>query len=169
MDLIYTYTTRKTEVPGTGWHGPGERHYKTMPLEAIKSMPVVSIAARNCICFLWVTNPMLRQGLEVLNAWGFDYRGMITWAKTDKTTGTRPFFGMGYWVRGATEHMIFGVRGSVKPTSRREVSYFTAPVGAHSAKPDAAYSLIERLVPGPRVELFARQPRAGWTVWGDEV
>lgn len=164
---IYTHSTRKTEVPGTGWHGPGERHYPTMALNDIKNMPVASVTASDCICFVWTTNVMLRQGFDVLAAWGFDYRGMITWAKTDRAG--RPFFGMGYWVRGATEHMIFGVRGKVKPLSKREVSYFTAPVREHSRKPDEAYSLIERLVPGPRLELFARRPREGWAVWGNEV
>jgi len=60
---------------------------------------------------------MLPKCLTVLEAWGFDYRGMITWAKTDKKTGKKPFFGTGYYVRGSTEHLVFGIRGKIKPIS----------------------------------------------------
>jgi N6-adenosine-specific RNA methylase IME4 len=73
--------------------------------------------SENSICFLWVVNPMLPKCLTVLEAWGFDYRGMITWAKTDKKTGKKPFFGTGYYVRGSTEHLVFGIRGKIKPIS----------------------------------------------------
>ena len=122
--------------------------------------------------FLWVVNSQLPRCLSVVEAWGFDYRGLITWAKTGKPGGAldgRPHFGMGYWVRGATEHMVIGVKGKPKPQSRREVSWFAAPVGEHSVKPEEAYALVERLSSGPRLELFARRRRPGWEAWGNEV
>jgi len=169
---MYCCSTRKSEIPGTGWWGPGERHYGTLTVAQIAALPVAEHAADDAMLFLWVVNSQLPRCLSVVEAWGFDYRGLITWAKTGKPGGAldgRPNFGMGYWVRGATEHMVIGVRGKPKPQSRCEVSWFAAPVGEHSVKPDEAYALVERLSSGPRLELFARRRRPGWEAWGNEV
>ena len=166
----YSYSTRKSELDGTGWHGAQFKHYRTMTFAEIEALPIAQSASSNSLCALWIVNPLLPKCLRVLEAWGFDYRGMVTWVKTDKRTGTKPFFGNGYWVRGATEHLVFGVRGKVKPFSRREVSWFSARVQKHSQKPEAAFELFHRLIgEGPKLELFARVPRVGWTVWGNEV
>lgn len=166
----YSFSTRKSELDGTGWHGAQYKHYSTMTFAEIKALPVASVVADDALLFLWVVNPLLPKCLHVVDAWGFDYRGMITWAKTDKRTGTKPFFGNGYWVRGATEHLVIGVRGKVKPQSRREVSWFPSRVRRHSQKPDEAYAVIDRLVGDvPRLEMFARAARPGWTTWGDEA
>ena len=166
----YSYSTRTSELDGTGWHGAQFKHYPTMTFAEIEALPVREIAADNAVCALWIVNPMLPKCLKVLDAWGFDYRGTVTWAKTDKRTGTKPFFGNGYWVRGATEHLVFGVRGKVKPASRREVSWFAAKVRKHSEKPGEAFDLFARIVgAGPKLEMFARAPREGWTTWGNET
>lgn len=166
----YSYSTRTSELDGTGWHGAQFKHYPTMTFAEIEALPVRDIAADNAVCALWIVNPLLPKCLKVLDAWGFDYRGTVTWAKTDKRTGTKPFFGNGYWVRGATEHLVFGVRGKVKPASRREVSWFAARVRKHSEKPAEPFDLFARIVGGgPKLEMFARAPREGWITWGNET
>ncbi|MEV8248116.1 MT-A70 family methyltransferase [Streptomyces rochei] len=163
----YTFSTRKTEAAGTGWHGSAQRHYSTMTFEEICALPIADMAADDCVLWLWAVNPMIHKGLELVTRWGFEYRGLLTWAKTTKD-GRKPAFGSGYWLRGATEQVILATRG--KPAHvRNQVTWFSAPVGAHSAKPAAAYQIFETFSDGPRVDLFARQTRPGWTTWGNDV
>lgn len=164
---LYVYSTRKTEKPGTGWLGAVENHYRTMPLDEIKALPVSEIAAPDALLLMWAVNSQLPRCLEVLPAWGFEYRGLITWAKLGRNG--RPHFGNGYWCRGATEHMILGVRKATKPGARDVRSYFVAPVREHSRKPDEQYEIAERLGAAPRIELFARARREGWEAWGDQA
>jgi len=172
---LYTYETRKTEVPGTGWHGAGEKHYPTMTREQLLALRVADLAADDAVCWLWVVNPLLAQGMELLAAWGFQYKGLVTWVKTTTTHPIRPSIGNGYWLRGATEHMMLGTRGKPKPLVKNQATWFMAPPGAHSAKPEEAYAIAERYFDGPRIELFSRElspmfpKRAGWDVWGNEV
>lgn len=153
----HTFSTRKTEIQGTGWR---DMPYPTMTLQSIKDMDVSSICENNAALFLWACNPLMPQAFEVMKAWGFDYKTTFTWAKTDKSG--KPAFGMGYWARGASEHMLFGVRGKIKPISRKEVSWFSSQRLRHSEKPKEAYDIAERLIAGPRLELFSRTPREGW-------
>jgi N6-adenosine-specific RNA methylase IME4 len=153
----HTFSTRKTEIQGTGWR---DMPYPTMTLESIKAINVASVCAENAALFLWVCNPLLVQGLEVMAAWGFEYKTMFTWGKVDKKG--KPSFGMGYWARGASEHMLFGVKGKIKPNSRKEVTWFPSPRLRHSEKPPESYAIAERLIQGPRLELFSRVKRDGW-------
>lgn len=95
-------------------------------------------AADDAHLYLWVTNSFLREGFEVLDAWGFEYRTMLTWAK--------PQMGTGNYFRGATEHVMFATRGNLPiPPERREVNWFQAPRGRHSEKPDCFHELVERV------------------------
>lgn len=127
------------------------------------------IAADDAMCFLWVTNSHLHQGFHVLEAWGFEYKTAITWAKNK--------FGLGYWMRGQTEHILFGIRGNPREamvgphgaTGKNWSTLFTAPIEEHSRKPRVVYKMVEDMGPPPRVELFARSRRNGWDAWGDQV
>lgn len=157
LPWTHTFSTRKTEIQGTGWR---DMPYPTMILQTIKDMNVASICADDSALFLWACNSLLPQALEAMHAWGFDFKTMFTWGKADKSG--KPAFGMGYWARGASEHMLFGVRGKIKPVSRKEVTWFAAQRLRHSEKPKEAYDIAERLISGPRLELFSRQARAGW-------
>ncbi len=138
-----------------------ENHYPTMPLADICSLPVPAVACPDAILFLWVTNPMLPAGLQVMKAWGFTYTDSLVWVK-DR-------IGLGHWTRGWHELILVGLRGSWTwppddAPSFESVIY--APRGAHSVKPWEVYELIEALYPDlPRLELFARNARQGWTVW----
>lgn len=165
----YTYSTRTTEKAGTGWHSAAQRHYGTMTMTEIKSMPIADLAADDAVLWLWVVNPMLPRCIEVAAAWGFEYRGLLTWAKTAKTDPSRPFIGTGYWLRGATEHAVLAVRGKPKPLVKNVPTWFSAPPSRHSEKPEIAMRIFENYTPGPRLELFARRPRDGWTTWGNEI
>jgi N6-adenosine-specific RNA methylase IME4 len=133
-----------------------------MKLPAIKAMPVAELSAEASVLFLWGTTPMLPEAFDVMKAWGWKYKTMVTWHKTNRDC-------MGYWFRVCTEHLLVGVRGDVKAFRSMERTLLETPRGKHSQKPDAAYRLIESVMPEPRLELFARSKRPGWHSWGNEV
>lgn len=164
----FTYSTRKSESGNNGWHGSTDRHYQTMKLSELSAMRIPEIAADDCVLWLWSVNALLDDAVALMSDWGFDYKNCLTWAKTNNG-GTAPAFGMGFWLRGASEHLLIGVRGKPKPLRRDVPTWFSAPTRRHSEKPDQAYEIIETLSPGPRIDVFARRAREGWAVWGDEV
>lgn len=172
---IYSYETRKSEIAGTGWHGAGERHYDTMKFDDIKQLDVAGVAADNAVLWLWCVNPLMPKAFELLLHWGFAYKGLLTWVKVTKSEPLRPAIGNGYWLRGATEHLMLGVRGNIKPKVKNQPTWFMAPLAEHSRKPAEAYSIIERFSDGPYLEMFARPQnplfplRDGWDVWGNEI
>lgn len=156
----------------TGKVAPEHRRldrYSTMTLAAIKDLPVVDSAARNAHLYLWVPNALLPDGLAVMQAWGFRYVSNVIWAKRRKDGGPDGR-GVGFYFRNVTEILLFGVRGSMRTLApaRRQVNMIETRKREHSRKPDEQYPLIEACSPGPWLELFARHPRDGWTVWGDE-
>jgi N6-adenosine-specific RNA methylase IME4 len=136
--------------------------YDTMPFSDILALPVADLAEKNAHIYLWITNRSLPKGFQLLEAWGFRYITALTWCK--------PHFGMGNYFRGSTEHVLFGVRGSLPLLRKDTGTWFSAPrPGRHSAKPDEFYTLVESCSPGPWLEMFARERRAGWAAWGAEV
>jgi N6-adenosine-specific RNA methylase IME4 len=136
--------------------------YPEMSIEQICKLPVASIAATDCILWLWTTNFYMRQAYDVLEAWGFEQKTILTWAK-DK-------MGMGDWLRGQTEHCIMAVRGKPIVTLTNQTTLLHAPMRAHSQKPEEFYALVEKLCPAPRyAELFARSVRPNWDGHGDEL
>ena len=138
-----------------------QRHYSLMTLEQIMRLPVDRVTASSAHLWLWVTNASLFAGRSVMEAWGFTYRSVLTWIK--------PRFGLGNYLRNQTEHLLLGTRGSAPVLFRGQGSWFYAPLQEHSHKPEEQYAIIERVSPGPYVELFARRRRAGWQAWGNEV
>lgn len=143
--------------------------YGTMTLKDIEALPVQDLCADDCHLYLWTTNGFIEQAHAVARAWGFRPITVITWGKV-KGDGETPSMKTGYYFRGATEHVVFGVRGSLDLISERGVStLFLHPRTAHSVKPEAFYKLVEECSPEPRVSLFERQLRPGWAVWGNEV
>lgn len=137
------------------------KHYSLMSLQRIKAMPIKDLAADNAHCWLWVTNGTLRQGYEVLEAWGFKPRSVFTWVK--------PRFNLGVYLRNATEHMIFATRGKAPVKFHGQGTWGFYPLQDHSHKPEEVYDLIERVSDGSYLELFARRKRHGWASWGNEV
>lgn len=144
-----------------------QAHYKCMPLDEIKAMPVLDLASENCLLWLYATNPMLPQGLEVLKAWGFEFATAGSWEKT--TRHGKQSFGGGYIFRSSNEPILIGTRGEPK-TTKSVRSSFRGLARGHSVKPEEGYRQAEKLMPNARrLELFSRTNRKGWTVWGDEA
>ena len=134
-----------------------------MSIDAIRALPVASLAHDDAILWLWTTNSHLREAFTVLNAWGFRHKTILTWAK-DR-------IGTGDWLRGQTEHCLLAVRGRPVVTLTSQSTLLEAPMREHSRKPDEFYALVESLCPAPmggRLELFARQARPGWIAFGSE-
>ena len=139
----------------------GALPYPTMTLDEIKALPVGDMAAPDTHLWLWTTNAFLEDGFAVLRAWGFKYLAPIHWVKPN---------GIGAWFQHRTQTILFGYRKHCRfPARRYAPNVFSANPKRHSEKPEEAFALIETVSPGPRLELFARRPRAGWTVWGNEV
>lgn len=156
----------------TGKVAPEHRRldrYSTMSIESIKALGVQAVAANNAHLYLWVPNALLPEGLDVMSAWGFRYVSNIVWAKR-RIDGGPDGRGVGFYFRNVTELLLFAVRGSMRtlPPGRSQVNMIETRKREHSRKPDEQYALIEACSPGPYLELFARHPQPGWTVWGDE-
>ena len=158
----------------TGKVAPEHRRltrYGTMSLEEIADLPVRAVAADSAHLYLWVPNALLPQGLEVLKAWGFQYKSNIVWHKIRKDGGSDGR-GVGFYFRNVTEIILFGVRGKNARTlapGRRQVNLFSTRKREHSRKPDEQYDIIEACSRGPYLELFARGARANWTLWGNQA
>jgi len=135
--------------------------YPTMDIEQIKAMRVAQIADENAILWLWTTNAHLRIAFEVIEAWGFEYKTILTWVKDRMGTGE--------WLRGQTEHCMLAVRGKPVFLHGNHATVLEAARREHSRKPEEFYALVEATSPGGKLELFCRQQRAGWQVFGDET
>ena len=147
---------------GKGKQRSAERYYDTSSIEAIKALPVAPLAADDCALFMWAVMPELPGALEVIKAWGFEYKTAgFTWVKQNKS-GEGLFTGMGYWTRSNAEICLFATRGSPQRMAKDVSQVILSPVGEHSAKPQEARRRIERLLLGPYLELFARSPANGW-------
>jgi N6-adenosine-specific RNA methylase IME4 len=151
-------------------NGAYEWHYDTMKITDICELPVKSITADDCVLFLWTTYPMLREAMELIEAWGFTYKTIgFQWVKQNKT-GKGFFFGLGRWTRGNTEPCLIAVKGKPKRISASVSQLIFSPVGKHSAKPPIVRKKIVELMGGiSRIELFARQTAEGWDCWGDQA
>lgn len=147
-----------------GMDRAADNHYPTSPVEEFLALDVAGAAADDCVLFLWVTAPMLRQGLYLMEGWGFEYKSHIAWIK-DK-------IGTGYWSRNKHELLLIGTKGHppAPAPGTQPPSAIPAPVGAHSAKPPVFQEIIEVMFPTvPKLEMFARSERAGWDYWGNEM
>ena len=157
-------TASKGGAKGSGYSAGVNYYYGTMTTKQILELPVKNICEKDCVLFLWATNPLLPEALETMKAWGFKYKTMITWHKERCK-------GMGYWFRGHTEHILVGVKGNVKAFRSLEHNIKKLPVEKHSKKPDEFRQMIEAVTGnlGNRIELFARNNHDGWDTWGNEV
>lgn len=167
------------QLPGSG--RGAEKHYRCMSTEDICALHLPALEA-DAILFLWRVASMVPDALRVCKAWGFKPKSELVWVKTSgevKATDdvgvlpdARLHFGMGRYTRASHEVCIIATRGKAAGLIQRHNvrSVFFAPVGAHSAKPAEFYRIVESLVAGPIVELFAREARGGrWTCLGDSL
>ncbi len=155
------------------WSKKGEgrsavKHYPVMSLERIKKIPIQKFSAEDCALFLWISSPMLKQGLLVMKSWQFTFKTVaFVWVKTNQSLGF--FMGDGYWTRANAELCLLGTKGHPKGKNADVSQIIMSVRRKHSQKPDAIYPSIERLVSGPYLEMFARRKHKGWNVWGNEV
>lgn len=164
-DPPWSFLTRSDK----GKDRSAEQHYTCMSIEDICALPVKEIAADDCVLLMWVVDPLLEVGFEVIKAWGFSYKTVgFTWVKDNRKRPTA-FMGMGYWTRANPEMCLLATRGSPSRLNRDVRQLVFSPIREHSRKPDKVYSRIERLCSGPYIELFARSHRPGWDAWGNEV
>lgn len=145
------------------------QHYDCMENKKIVDMAVGALAGPNCVLFLWVTDPLLIEGLETIKKWGFEYKTVgFTWHKT-RPSG-KEFMGLGYHTRGNPEMCLIASRGSMgSPNDRGIRQYQAHNIREHSRKPDEIRELIAKMYDGPRIELFGREQFDGWTTWGNQV
>jgi len=144
--------------------GRAKPDYATLPYSELLKLPVNKAADNDAHLYMWITNRSLPKGFALLEAWGFRYITTLTWPKTS--------YGMGNYFRGQTEHVLFGVRGS-QPLLRKNASTLLPAwkrgLRGHSSKPNEFYSFIESCSPGPYLELFAREERKNWSIWGADA
>jgi N6-adenosine-specific RNA methylase IME4 len=140
-----------------------ENQYPTMSHDELCGLPIDEVAHEDCVMFMWATSPKLQESMDLLKAWGFNYRTCAVWDKE--------VIGMGYYFRQQHEILLIATKGNL-PTpapANRPSSVIRAKRGAHSAKPVEAYELIESMYPEfDRLEMFCRSPRNGWSVWGNQ-
>jgi N6-adenosine-specific RNA methylase IME4/ParB-like chromosome segregation protein Spo0J len=143
--------------------GRAQPTYSTMPIADVAALPVADLADPvGCHLYLWITNRSLPKGFALLEEWGFRYVTVLTWCK--------PSIGVGNYFRNNTEHVLFGVKGSLPLLYQDTGTWFEAPrEGRHSTKPEQFYQMVCRLSSGPRLEMFARSAREGFAVWGAEA
>lgn len=153
-----------------GTRAAADRHYATMSIEEIKALPVADISAEDCVLFLWATFPMLREALDTIEAWGFEYKTLaFCWVKRNRKSDGW-FWGLGNWTRSNPEICLLATKGHPQRVIAAVHSVLDVPVGKHSAKPaEARERIVELIGDVPRVELFAREEVPGWDAWGNEV
>ena len=144
--------------------------YPTMTQEELRGMPIGLWAADRAHLFLWVTNAFIAEGLELVRMWGFEYKTLLTWVKGRFEAGRLvAHIGTGNYFRNNTEHVLFGVRGSLPVLNHDTPTAFIAPRGEHSEKPAAFYDIVQHMSMGPYLDVFARSQRFGFDTWGDEA
>ena len=145
--------------------------YGTLSLQDIMALPVNDITSEPAHLYLWVPNALLPEGLQVMAAWGFQYKSNLVWHKIRKDGGPDGR-GVGFYFRNVTELVLFGIKGKNARTlapGRRQVNFLATQKREHSRKPDEFYPIVEACSPGPFLEMFARGSRPGWTTWGNQA
>ena len=136
-------------------------NYDLMTLEDIGSLAVGEWAEPDgAHIYLWTTNTFMRDAFYLMDQWGFKQKTILTWIK--------PRIGMGRYYRNNTEHVVFGVKGSLKVLRHNVRTAFYGEQGRHSEKPAAFYDMVETMSPGPYLDVFARKQRFNWDTWGAE-
>lgn len=145
-----------------GFEMSAAKQYNTISIAELKNMGIERLANDNCVMFMWATNPLLKEAIELMNFWGFEYKTNLVWVKTKHTAG--------FYVYGQHELLLIGVKGSMLPTGEKFKSVISGDNNKHSQKPENVYKTIEKMYPGTKyIELFARNKRDGWVSWGEET
>ncbi len=131
----------------------------SMPIEELKGLELP--AARDCVLWLWTINAFMPDACELIRAWGFTHKTILTWVK--------PRLGTGHWLRNVTEHCLLAVKGTPKVSLTNQSTVLKARAREHSRKPDEFYELVESLCVGRKLDYFSREPRPGWQQYGNDL
>lgn len=158
------YADPPWQYDNSGFNSSAEQHYPTMSMDELKALDVKSIRAENAVLFMWATNPLLKEAIDLMASWGFEYKTNMAWVKDRQIN-------LGFYVYGKHELLLIGTTGSMLPIGEKPSSVMTGSNNIHSKKPESTYETIEAMYPGLRyIELFARnEQRTGWVKWGNEV
>jgi N6-adenosine-specific RNA methylase IME4 len=164
------WSFRNWSAKGTGRNAVS--HYDCLDFERLAALPLTDLAADNCALFVWATDPLLPRALDLIRAWGFEYKTVaFYWVKLNSAAkhSADYFTGLGYWTRANPEQCLLATKG--KPIRRaKDVKRLVVEKRReHSRKPDCVRDRIERLVSGPYLELFGRETKPGWDCWGNQV
>ena len=152
-----------TDIHQGGNYG-AHKHYPLMSMDELKAMPIADLAENDGHLWLWSTNAALEQSFDLARSWGYEPRSVMTWVK--------PRLGLGVYLRNASEHLILATRGKAPVQFKSQPTWMFAPLRDHSHKPEEQFAIIERVSPGPYLELFARRrppSNRDWSVWGNEI
>lgn len=174
IDPNWLYETYSEKGDGRG----AVQHYKVATVDEIAKLPLPDILAKDATVFMWTIDTHLEHALALLKAWGLRYKTIgFYWAKTNKDGSF--FTGLGHWTRAnpetcweleqPVERSFLATTGHPKRNAKDVRRLIVSPRREHSRKPDEIFERIERLVDGPYIDIFGRQSRPGWTVWGDEA
>jgi N6-adenosine-specific RNA methylase IME4 len=145
--------------------------YDVMDSKDIIDLPIEKIADDNCALLLWTINAKIPDAIKLIEKIGFRYVGIaFCWVKTSKTTGKPNCRMAGNYTLQGIELCLLAIKGSMETKDRTVRQVQMIPRLFHSKKPDIIADEIVRLFGDlPRVELFARDKKQGWDVWGNEV
>jgi N6-adenosine-specific RNA methylase IME4 len=143
-----------------------------LDFERLAALPIADLAANDCALFLWAIDPLLPRALDLIRAWGFEYKTVaFYWVKLNSAARHNAdyFTGLGYWTRANPEQCLLATRGKPMRRAKDVKRLVVEKRREHSRKPDCVRERIERLVSGPYLELFSRETKAGWSCWGDQA
>jgi N6-adenosine-specific RNA methylase IME4 len=176
FNVLYVDPPWRYKKPQTGGSltSGASQQYLTLSIEELKNLPIDKITENNCILFLWVTNPFIREGLELVEAWGFEYKTMLTWIKRN--------YGLGYYFRSKTEHLLLATKGNIRAFRSERTNIIKSNiVYKHSEKPEIVREIIDEITQNnlqnpKKLEVFARKDvycfiddKSDWTFIGNEI
>lgn len=150
--------------------GACEKHYKTMSLAEMNELPIEKISKTDSVLFMWAVMPQIQTALDLIKAWGFNYKTCaFCWVKQNPKS-LSIFTGIGHWVRGNAELCLLATKGHPHRVSKSVRQIVLSPRGRHSEKPaEVRERIVQLMGEGKKIELFARQQVDGWDCWGNEV
>lgn len=163
-DPPWSYRNKNT---GGSMNSGSKNKYPTLDIDKIcnfeiNNLKIKEITEKDSVLYLWVTVPMINEGLRVMNEWGFKYKTMIFWNKIGR-------LGIGFWFRGQVEICLFGIKGKVKAYRSKEKNIIQSKPRKHSQKPTEMYWIIDKYSENPKLEIFAREKRIGWDSFDNEL
>lgn len=165
IDPPWHYTNKQPFPKHCKFKGATEL-YPTLTTEQIATLPIQDLAQKNCHLYLWTLDRFIPDAYKLAEEWGFRPIQMVYWQKTNSKGR---YMGLGYYFRGSIEPCLFCVKGSMRLKHFDQINVFEGKISKHSQKPDEFYRMVERVSPHPRIDMFARATRQGWTSWGNEI